>query len=134
MINDQVRSIKRAQKESLFLKNISQLIMQLALDEPKLQGMMVNRVRLSDDKSSCFVYFFTLDGEEDFKKKLSTLILYKPSLRKALSSLIPGRYTPDLHFQYDSAFEKQYKIERLLDSIKDETAAEEESEEEEPSE
>ena len=130
MINDQVRSIKHAQKESLFLKTMSQIIMQLGMDDSELCGLMVNRVRLSDDKGTCFVLFYCVDGEKDFKKKLSKLVLYKPSIRKALSSLIKGRYTPDLQFQYDSLFEKQNKIEMLLDQIKNE----ESPEDEEPSE
>ena len=47
MTDSSVRNIKRAQKESQFLREISQLFMQLALDDTKLQNLTIDRVKLS---------------------------------------------------------------------------------------
>lgn len=115
-----VSSIKKSQKESLLFRAIAQLFTQTMLDDKKLQGLFINRVKLSDDKSVCTVYFYTTGGFADFKEKLQTLILYKPSMRHALAKTIKSRYTPELVFKFDDQFEKQQRIEGLLEKVKGE--------------
>jgi len=110
--------VRRAQKEKLYYKEISKLFLQIFADNEKLDGLYINSVKLSPDKSVCNVLFFSEKGHEDFKKRLPDLILYKPSLRKALSQNIRSRYTPELKFKYDVQFEKQQKIEALFDRLK----------------
>jgi ribosome-binding factor A len=118
MASSSVSTIKRAQKESLLFREISQLFMHIAIDNPTLQSLCVNRVKLSPDKGSCTVYFYTSEGEARFNELLSTLILYKPSIRKAVAARIQSRYTPELIFKFDTNFEKQCRIEALLEQIK----------------
>lgn len=119
MISKQQPHIKRAQKESLILRELSQFFMQITMDEPQLRTLFINRVKLSPDKSMCTVYFYSADGQQAFDKLMSILILYKPSLRKALSTAIPSRYTPELAFKFDRNYEKQKRIEDLLEKIKE---------------
>lgn len=113
-----VPNVKRAQKESLFFREISKLFMQATMDDKRLQGLFVNRVHLSPDKGLCTVFFYTAQGEEYFNEQLSILTLYKPSLRKALASTIKGRYVPDLIFKFDKQFEKQQRIEELIEQVR----------------
>lgn len=117
-MSESVSQIKRSQKESLLFREISQLFMKTAMDDSRLRELCINRVKLSPDKGLCTVYFYTSKGEEYFNEVLSTLKLYKPSLRKALASTIKGRYVPELVFKFDTNFEKQCRIEELLDQIK----------------
>ena len=112
------QTIKRAQKESYFFREIAQLFMQIAMDDPRLAGIYINRVSLSPDGGTCNILFLSPEGKEDFEKKLPTLILYKPSLRSALAKTSHGRYTPKLIFRYDEDQEKVEKINRLLDTLK----------------
>lgn len=118
-----VSSIKKSQKESLLFRAIAQLFSQTQLDDKKLDGLFINRVKLSDDKSVCTVYFYTVGGFEDFKDKLKTLVLYKSSLRHALAKSIKSRYTPELVFKFDDQFEKQQRIESLLEKVKGEDSS-----------
>jgi ribosome-binding factor A len=120
MVSPHLRDIKIAQKEAHLLREISKLLFQLTLDETSLQGIYVTRVKLSPDKSMCTVFFSCSTGKEDFEKKLSTLILYKPSLRSALSKVLSSRYTPDLIFAYDELSEKQKRMEELFHKISSE--------------
>lgn len=119
MVN-RVREIKHAQREALIYKEISNLFIRVTYDEKLLTSLYVNRVSLSPDRSRCTIYFQTLGGLDDFQAKLPTLILYKPSLRTALSKILHGRYVPDLIFKYDEAFDKQRHVEDLMDKLKDE--------------
>ncbi len=115
-----VSSIKHAQKESVILHTIAQLFMQIMQDEPLLEGLTITRVVLSPAKNNCTIFFHTLGGLKEFEEKRKTLVLYKPSLRKALAKSIHGRYTPDLRFAYDQQLDKQRHIDDLIDKLKDE--------------
>lgn len=111
--------IKRAQKESLLLRELSNYYVRIAMDDPRLAGITLNRVQLSRDKSTCNLYFFSDKGKDDFEQRLPMLIVYKPSMRKALAQSINARYTPQLVFKYDASFEKHLEIDALFESIKD---------------
>ncbi len=115
---NQLKEIKRARKESLLLKEISNFFLRIAQEEPELQGLYISRVRLSTDYGICSVFFHTADGKAAFEEKLSLLILYKPSLRHAIAQAIKGRYTPNLIFKYDEIFDKQRKVDELIEKLK----------------
>lgn len=115
MINSSATSaIKRAQKESLLLREISTMFHSITMEDNRLLPLFVNRVELSTDKGWVTIYFYTLDGYEKFAELLEILKLYKPSMRKALSQGVRGRYVPDLRFEYDSKFEKQQRLELAM--------------------
>lgn len=120
MTKPRLSKIKHAQRESLLLHTIASLFMQIIQDEPLLAGFTVTRVELSPNKSSCRIFFHTQGGLEEFEKKRKALVLYKPSLRQALSKSIHGRYTPELRFAYDAQLDKQRHIDDLIDKLKDE--------------
>jgi len=120
MRDNRTKDLKRAQKESLLKKEFSKLFLSIKQDDPSFEEIFINKIKLSSDKSVIHVFFFTHKGQDFFKEKLPRLILYKPSMRKALSQLIQSRYTPEIIFKYDTTFEKQCKIEALLDKIKEE--------------
>ncbi len=118
MSHSRVHDIKKAQKESYLLRTISQLFMRTAIDDPRLKDIFINRVDLSPDKGTCTVLFYTVHGKEYFRDILEVLKLYKPSMRKALSQELQSRYTPELVFKFDEQFEKQQKIEQLIEKVK----------------
>src|SRR3990167_11485060 len=103
--------IKRSQKESLLLRELSKMLLQLSLDDSELSGLFINRVELSKNKGVCIIYFYDPNGPEVFEQKKRRLILYKPSLRKGIAMTLDGRYTPELKFAFDEQFEKQQRIE-----------------------
>lgn len=113
-----VQSIKKSQKESLFFRAISQLFAQTILDDARLHGLAVNRVKLSDDKGVATIFFYIPGGLAEFKEKLPFIVLYKSSLRRALARSINSRYTPELIFKFDDQFEKQQRMEGILEQIK----------------
>ncbi|MDR3550061.1 MAG: ribosome-binding factor A [Candidatus Babeliales bacterium] len=117
MASQNLRNIKRAQKESQLLREVSTLVMQATMDEASLQGIYVSKVNLSQDKGKLYVLFTTAGGKEEFTDKLGTLILYKPSMRAALAKNLDFRYTPDLVFKYDGVSDKQKRMEELFYKI-----------------
>lgn len=118
MVSPSVSERKKAQKESLLFQEISKLFHEIVLDDKRLEGLMVNRVALSKDKGAVNIFFYALGGEKEFQEKFNILVLYKPSLRKAIAQIIPSRYTPEIVFKFDNLFEKQQKVENLFEKIK----------------
>lgn len=121
MTNPTVRDIKRAQKEKLFFRELSHLFLQLSLDDPRIKNISLSRVQLSPDKSVCFIYFYTPEGLDSFKDALEILKLYKPSIRRIIASKIESRYVPELRFKFDDQYEKQERLEQLLEKVKSES-------------
>lgn len=120
-MSDRIHHIKKAQKEALLLKELSRFFHEITLDDSRMNDIILNRVELSRDKSVCTLLFYTAKGRAYFDEILSTLILYKPSMRKALADNIQSRYVPQLRFVFDEKFEKQMRIEHLLSSIETES-------------
>jgi ribosome-binding factor A len=114
------RDIKKAQKESVLLREIASLFVHIMFDDPRLQGLFINRVQLSPDGGLCHIFFYTNGGKTDFTEKLEFLKLYKPSLRKAIAHKLQARYTPNLIFEFDEQFEKEQKMNDLMDKLKEE--------------
>ncbi len=119
-MSKQQQEIRKAQKESYFYREISNLFLQITIDEPRLNGLFINKVHLSSDGGTCVVLFLATNGRAEFEEKLSILVLYKPSMRAALAKTSRGRYTPNLIFRYDEDYEKVEKINKLLDTLKKE--------------
>lgn len=115
---ESVQSVKKAQKESLLLREISRLFLEKSIDDPELKDLFINRVSLSNDKSVCAVYFYSALGREEFERAFEHLKLYKPSMRKALSQTVPGKYVPNIVFRFDDQLKKQLEIESLIERIK----------------
>ncbi len=115
-----VRNIKLAQKESLLLREISRLFMEKAMDDEQLRQVTINRVELAPSKAVCTVFFYTPEGAAAFREILEHLKLYKPSLRSAIAKKLDSRYVPDLVFKFDETFEKEFRIDQILQKIKDE--------------
>lgn len=119
-MSKQQQEIRKAQKESYFYREISNLFLKITIDEPRINGLFINKVNLSSDGGTCVVLFLATNGRPEFEEKLPILILYKPSLRSALAKTSQSRYTPNLIFRYDEDQEKADKINRLIDKLKEE--------------
>ena len=123
MIKSRSHDIKREQKKSYYLRELSNLLHLLAQDEPRLGSIFITRVELSADTGICYLYCSAIplntpdSPEKVFRDTLSVLILYKPSLRAALAKILKARYVPDLVFLFDDKKEKVDKINELLDKV-----------------
>jgi ribosome-binding factor A len=110
-------SVKRRQKESLYFKTITQLIADTCRDDAELSNFFVTRIGMSPDGGVCTVYIYSPAGAEHSNKVVGRLIVYKPSLRKALATAISVRRVPEIIFDYDSRFEKQERLEAILNAL-----------------
>ncbi|MCK4499006.1 ribosome-binding factor A [Candidatus Babeliales bacterium] len=118
-------SIKRAQRQSYILRELTPILQELFANDQALSKLFVTRLELSPDGSLCHIFFSTFSGvnpKEEYTKASSTLILYKPSVRKALSNILPSRYTPDIRFHYDAGKEKERYLNTLFEKIQEDVS------------
>lgn len=126
MHNPRTSLIKREQRKSFLLRELSTMLNTLCEDEPKLSPLYISQVNLSDDGGICYIYMSStpldpnVTTKQLFEELLPTLVLYKPSMRKSLASVLQKRYVPDLKFLFDENREKMDRINGLLDQVQDE--------------
>jgi ribosome-binding factor A len=111
------RDIKRAQRQSYILNEISPVLRELFSNEDSLSQLFVTRVELSSDGSICRIFLSTFSSKTVYEQASKTLMLYKPSVRKALSQILHSRYTPDVRFHYDAGKEKERHLDGLFEKI-----------------
>jgi len=107
-------SVKRQQRQALFLKEVVRMFHEILQDEPSLSDVYPVKVELSKGDGMCYVYF-SAPEEEIFDAALETLKLYKPSLRKALAKIRQSRHTPNVTFVYDKSLERSRRVNELID-------------------
>ena len=133
MLKRKAYDIKREQKKSYYLRELSNLLHLLVQDEPRIGSIFITRVELSSDNGICYLYCSAIplntsdSSEKVFLDTLSLLILYKPSLRAALAKILKARYVPDLVFLFDDKKEKVDKMNKLLDKVSQELEKEDEA-------
>lgn len=129
MSRTRAQEVRRSKKKSQYLRELSSYLTRLAQDEPTLGQLYITRVELSPDGGMCYVYvsFYALRTEEEkiaaFDEARKLLVVYKPSLRKALADSLHSRYVPDLRFAFDQNKEKEHRVTDLLTQVGDELAA-----------
>ncbi|HLT23070.1 MAG TPA: 30S ribosome-binding factor RbfA [Bacteriovoracaceae bacterium] len=81
----------------------------------RLVNVSVTHVELTQDYSHAKVYWDTFNASTrgDAKEAIESTA---GRMRKILASKMDVRHTPELHFIYNSQFEDELKITRLLDS------------------
>lgn len=126
--------IKREQKKSLYLQKLTEILRELAEQEPIIGNVYISRVDLSADTGICYVFFGSYpdpanDDLSVFNTALEKLKLYKPSLRSVFAQRVRTRYVPDFFFKFDEKQESLRNINNLLDKVQEELVAADSTEE-----
>ena len=98
------------------------------LGDPRLRGVTVTRVEMTDDLQLARVYVrLGLDvapqaspSADDKKKMLRGLEAAGGRLRRQVGHGLALRYTPSLRFYYDEGIEAQARVDQLLAEISEE--------------
>jgi ribosome-binding factor A len=90
------------------------------LDDPRLEGVLVSRVEVTDDLQQAKVYVRRQGGvdEKAVKAMLKALGAAAGRLRRVAGQALALRYTPELRFFYDASLDHVTRIEELLAEVK----------------
>jgi ribosome-binding factor A len=90
------------------------------MSDPRLAGVIVTRVELTDDLGLLSAHIRLLIGGDDAKTRknaLAALERARHMLKRELASRVKTRIVPDLRFFYDEGQDRQTRVEELLHEI-----------------
>jgi ribosome-binding factor A len=87
------------------------------LEDPRVAGVTVTDVRVSENLRDASVYFTATGTEEERLAAGKALQHAAPYVRRQLGVLLNLRYTPELHFVRDTVEESAARVEELLSKI-----------------
>jgi ribosome-binding factor A len=87
--------------------------------DPRLLHVSVTHVEMTQDYSHAKVYWDTFDASKrgDAKEAIESTA---SRMRKLLASKLEVRHTPEIHYIYNSQYEDESKISKLLKDSQDE--------------
>ena len=90
------------------------LILQNRVKDPGLGGVTVTDVTMTVDLKIARVHYSVLGGDEERIAARDALGRSRGYIRRELGRVLRMRYSPDVTFHYDTAFERGARIDRLL--------------------
>jgi len=114
-----VSGVKRSTRVSARLtEEISAALRQLS--DPRLAGVLISRVEMTDDLQTAKVYVRREGGgdEQAVKATLKALGAAAGRLRRSAAQALGLRYAPELRFFYDKSLDAVTRIEELLREVK----------------
>ncbi len=117
-------SYKRAKRVG---DNIQREIANLLLfrvSDPRVKGVTVTGVHLSDDLRHAKVYFSVMGEESDVKIAKAGLESAKGFIKREIGLRMELRYVPELTFIYDPSIKWSSKVDELIKKIKSEEGEE----------
>ena len=86
----------------------------------------ISEVRMSPDLKQAMIFIMPLGGG-DVAPVLAALERNRKYLRGLVARAVNLKFAPDVRFREDKSFDSGYRIDRLLDSLKDEPRADDPS-------
>lgn len=119
--------VKRASRVAEGIREELSLLLTTRVRDPRLAGVLVSRVALTDDLRSARVYFRLLEGGDGDRIEAAKTGLSKAAglLRKELGAKLKLRVVPELRFTYDEGQEARDRIDALLEEVRRERKPEE---------
>jgi ribosome-binding factor A len=115
-----VASRRQRQVAELLHQEISQLIQHNTRD-PRLGFVTVTGVDVSADLRVAWVYVTTLGDDSDAESTLEGLASAAGFFRYQLRQSLSLRFIPELNFRLDKSLEYGMHIDKLLDSLKEQS-------------
>ncbi|MDR3089430.1 MAG: 30S ribosome-binding factor RbfA [Desulfobulbaceae bacterium] len=98
------------------MRELALLLLQDSRD-PLLREVCITRVTATDDLRLATVYFTCLAGPDAASTVIKALRHAAGYMRGHLAHTLNMRFTPDLHFRYDSTAVEAERLERIFQDI-----------------
>src|ERR1043166_7563076 len=118
---------KRAQRVSDLLRQILSELFLSRVHHLGLEGLTITGVTITDDMQHARVYYRIFDPTKraEVAKIIPQVI---PFLRREAGKQLKIKYTPELQFEYDESLDYGHRIERLLQTIREQKPGDKEDE------
>ncbi len=95
-------------------------VLQTEMQDPRLQMVTLTRVQVNRDASHATLYFISSDEDFEAREVEGAMTRAKGYFRSVLAEAMDLRYTPDLSFRWDHAYEESERVLALFDEIAEE--------------
>jgi len=112
----------RRERGDSFIREELTLTIRNELADPRLEGAVITEVLLTRDRRFARVYVSHYDGDEALQAALAGLENAKGVLRRHLSQVLTWRFTPELGFYPDRAWQYGAKMDEILARLEREEA------------
>lgn len=112
--------VKRSTRVAESLREELASLVSLELGDPRLVGVIIARVDLTDDLRFAKIYIRIMQTtvtEEDQKRALEGLARASGFLRREVTTRLSLRAAPELRFLYDAGQDARQRVEELLHEI-----------------
>lgn len=111
-------AFKRSQRVSdEIMREVSGMIVRGEIKDPRVSGVFVTGVKITENLSMAEVFFTVLGGEDERAAALEGLKHARGFIRSRLAKKIRMRKIPDIKFSFDEALETGYKVDEILRGI-----------------
>ncbi len=90
------------------------------VSDPKLQGVSISRVEVTDDLSIARIFFSVLNNSEGLGAAEKGLQRAKGFMRSHIAKTLNLRFTPELQFRYDETAQKVEELDTIFQEIANE--------------
>ena len=97
----------------MVLRELAQMLVR-DLKDPRLHGVTVTRVKMSDDLRHGRVFFSHLEGRAHAPDSIKGFRSASGFIRGHIGRALQLRYTPELDFEFDPGIENAARVDELL--------------------
>jgi len=97
----------------MVLRELSQMLVR-DLRDPRLRGVSLTRVRMTDDLRHGRIFFSHLSGSAHASEAIKGFRSANGFIRRSVGQVLGLRYTPDFAFEFDPGIENAARIDVLL--------------------
>lgn len=101
----------------LIMREVAQILLDRVRD-PRVGGVTITGIRMSDDLKNCRVYFSVIGGEDQVQTAQQGLDHARGFIRREIGARLDLRYVPDIIFTHDATLERGSRIDQLLADLK----------------
>jgi ribosome-binding factor A len=101
----------------LILRELAFLLLEKVKD-PRVKGVTLTGVRLSNDLKQAKVFFSLLGEEQAIERALNGLNSAKGFMKRQIGMRMALRYVPEILFVHDASLKAGSDMERLLEDIR----------------
>ena len=102
------------------LKEMAELLMQKVKD-PRVKRTTLTGIHLSDDLKHARIYYSVLGGDQAVREAQAGLDSAKGFIKREIGLRLALKYMPDIIFKHDRTLEMGDHMEKLFETLKDNT-------------
>jgi ribosome-binding factor A len=102
------------------VKEVSEMIVRGEVKDPRISGVFITGVKITENLSMAEIYYTILGGEREKSQALLGLEHAKGFIRSKLAGRLRMKKIPDIKFSFDTALERGYRVDAILKDISSE--------------